>query len=141
MVVVTEVGQVVREVGEVVADANFQVFPEVTRYCSQRTAAALVQIRHIEQSTFHKQLPVLPEPVVTTDYVQTSIVVEELIALSIQADLAEAISVFAADRDVWRNVVDHVDCCYVAFLNELSSNVLQSYLVTGRHVVEVGVLH
>src|SRR6266487_3736924 len=49
-VVVLQVGQVVGEVGEVVANTDLQVLADVTIDCSQRATATLTDIREVEHS-------------------------------------------------------------------------------------------
>src|SRR5881396_3752202 len=50
LVVVAQVGQIVRKVGEVVADAGLHVLAEITIDRAQRAAPALTDIREIERS-------------------------------------------------------------------------------------------
>src|SRR5436309_6429928 len=61
-VVVPQVGQVVGEVGEVVADADLQVLADVTIDRGQRATATLTDIREVERSHFGQALPALAEP-------------------------------------------------------------------------------
>src|SRR6266704_3193336 len=62
LVVVAQVGQVVREVGEVVADAGLQVLAEVTIDSTQQAAPRLTDIREIEHSLFGHAFPILVKP-------------------------------------------------------------------------------
>ncbi len=98
MVVEAQIGQVVREVGKVVPDANLQVVTEIARYCCQRATTTFVDVRHVEHSHLDQQFPVLTECVITPDHVQACTVVEELRILTVETDLTQAIGVLAANR-------------------------------------------
>src|SRR5882724_14569 len=67
-VVVAQVGQVIGEVGEVVAGSDLQVLAEVTIDRAQPAAPALTDIREIEHSPLDHALPVLVEPPVHTQH-------------------------------------------------------------------------
>src|SRR5436309_15446082 len=60
-VVVPQVGQVVGEVGEVVADADLQVLADVMIDRDQRAAAALTDIREVQRSHLGHALPASEE--------------------------------------------------------------------------------
>src|SRR5678815_4895459 len=96
-VVVPQVGQVVREVGKVVAGANLQVLADVTIYCSQHASAALTHISKAKHSRFSDAFPALTEPPVGTQHRELCSAVEELPLLSINAYLSHAVGVLAAD--------------------------------------------
>ena len=68
--VVAQVGKVVREVGEVVTQAQLEVVAEVPRHHRQRASAGFIQVRHIEHARLDKNFPVLPETVVTAQHIQ-----------------------------------------------------------------------
>jgi hypothetical protein len=56
-VVVLQVGQVVGEVGEVVADASLQVLADVMIDCGQRATAPLTDIREVKRSNLGQAVP------------------------------------------------------------------------------------
>src|SRR5215813_4558532 len=64
VVVVAQVRQVFREVGEVVSDAHLEVLPEVAVDREQAADAALVLVRQVEDAALDRALPVLEEAVV-----------------------------------------------------------------------------
>src|SRR3989442_10184435 len=87
-VVVPQVGQVVGEVGEVVADADLQVLAEVTIDRAQRTTPALTDIPEVERSYFGHALPALDEPPVRAHRRELRRVVEEVLQIAIEARLS-----------------------------------------------------
>src|SRR5262249_34961245 len=58
-VVVLQVGQVIGEIGEVVADADLQVLADMTIDRSQRAPAALTDIREVAHAHLSHAVPVL----------------------------------------------------------------------------------
>ena len=113
---------------------------EVAGHRCQRAGLALVEVRHIEQSRFDEDLPVLAEPVVGAQHIQARIVLEELGVYPIQADLSESIGVLGAERQPAGEVVRHVDGGNMALLDEFTGNILATHLPRGRHIIEIGVL-
>ena len=138
--VVPQVGQVVGEVGEVVADADLQVVADATIDPGQRAAAALTDIREVEHSHLGHTVPVLAEPPVQAQHCEVRIVGEEVQLCAIKARLSQAVGVLAADRPVGRDVVGKIQRRDVALLNELDRSILHRHLVRGRDVIEVRVL-
>src|SRR4029077_4363069 len=61
-VVVLQVGQLVGEVGEVVAHASLQVFADVMIDRGQDAAAVLIDIREAKLSDLGQGVPLLEEP-------------------------------------------------------------------------------
>src|SRR5216117_781844 len=88
-VVVPQVGQVVGEVGEVVADADLHVLADVTIDRGQRAAAALTDIPEVEHSRLGQALPALEEPPAEAQHRELRDVVEELGLPAIQARLSQ----------------------------------------------------
>ncbi len=76
-VIVTEIGQIVGEVREVVANSKLEVIADVAGNRRQCTALALVQVGYIELPGLDQGFPVLEEPVIGTKDVQARVVVEE----------------------------------------------------------------
>src|SRR6185437_14532444 len=76
-VVVLEVGQVVGEIGEVVADANLQVLADAMIDRCQCAATGLVEIRQAKRSHFGQALPLLEEPPFHAEYCELRWVLEE----------------------------------------------------------------
>src|SRR6266568_8635700 len=87
-VVVLQVGQVVGEVGKVVADASLQVLANMTIDCSQRAAAALTDIREVKRSHLGHAVPLLEEAPVDTEDGELRRVVEEIRVHAIEALLS-----------------------------------------------------
>ena len=77
-VVVLQVGQVVGEVGEVVAGADLHVVADVAIDRGQGSAAPLTDIREIEHSHFSQPIPALEQPPVHANHRELRGVVEEL---------------------------------------------------------------
>ena len=61
-VVVPQIGQFVREVGEVVAHAGLQVLGDVMIDCGQDATTALIDIREAKLSDFGQGVPLPEEP-------------------------------------------------------------------------------
>jgi len=112
----------------------------VARDCSQCATAMLVQIRHIEQSAFYENLPVLAKSKVAANHIQARVVVEKYRGLPVETDLTQAVGVLAADRDLRRYIVANIYRRNMALLDKFCCDILQCYLVARRNVVKVGVL-
>src|SRR5512134_1756025 len=96
-VVVSQVGQVVGEVGEVVAGAYLHVLADVAIDGGQRATAALTGIPEVEHSHLGQAFPALAEPPVHTQHPELRGIVEELRLTAIKARLSHAVGIFAAD--------------------------------------------
>src|SRR5688572_2911506 len=138
--VVAQVGKVVGEVAEVVADADLQVLPDVTIDRGKRTASTLADVRQGKCSRFNHALPALAEPPIPAQHHQLRGVVEEVQLRPIKAYLSHTVGVLAADRPVGSDVEGQVDRCDVTLLNELRGSVQQGHLIRGRDVIEIRVL-
>src|SRR5262245_31634214 len=86
-VVVAQVGQVVGEVGEIVAGADFEMLAEVTIYPDQGASAALIDIREVERSPLDHALPAPEEPPVHPQHHESRGVVEERPVYAVEARL------------------------------------------------------
>src|SRR6476660_6083345 len=139
-VVVLQIGQVVGEVGEVVADASLQVLANMTIDRGQRAAAPLTYIRQVKRSHLRQTIPFLEEPPVHAQHRELPGVVEEIRMHAIQTFLSHAVRVLASNGPIRREVVVQIERGDVALLKELGRGVLQSHLTRGRHVIEVRVL-
>jgi len=87
-VVISEVGQVVGEVGEVVADASLQVLADMMIDCSQRAAAALTEIREVKRSHLGHAVPLLEKAPVDAQDGELRRVVKEIRVHAIEALLS-----------------------------------------------------
>src|SRR5207249_8898327 len=139
-VVVLQIGQVVGEVGEVVADAGLQVLANMTIDRGQCAAAPLIYIRQLKRSYLRQAIPFLEEPPVHAQHRELRGVVEETRVHAIQTFLSHAIRVLASKGPIRREVVVHIQRRDVALLKELGRGVLQSHLTRGRDVIKVRVL-
>src|SRR6266436_845308 len=139
-VVVLQVGQLVGEVGEVVAHASLQVLANMTIDRGQRTAAALIYIRQVKRSNLRQGVPLLEEPPVHAQDRELRGVGEEVRVHAIQTFLSHAVGVLASEGPIRREVVAHIERRDVALLKELGCGVLQSHLTHGRHFIKVRVL-
>ena len=139
-VVVLEVGQVVGEAREVVANANFQVLANVTIDRGQHAVAPLVTFREVKRSHLRQAFPFLEEPPVHAEHLELRSVVEEILLHAIEAGLSHAVGVLATDGPVGREIVRNIERRDVALLKELGCDVLQSHLTRGRQVIKVRVL-
>src|SRR6266436_6173728 len=83
-VVVLQIGQVVGEVGEVVADAGLQVLANMTIDRGQCAAAPLIYIRQVKRSYLRQAIPFLEEPPVHAQHRELRGVVEEIRVHAIQ---------------------------------------------------------
>src|SRR5262249_19187650 len=99
-VVVLQVGQIVGEVGEVVADANFQVLADVMIDRGQAAAAALVDIREAKRSDLGQAVPLLEEAPVHAQPLELRGIGEETRLHTVQARLSQPVGVLAADGPV-----------------------------------------
>src|SRR5215831_14069731 len=108
-VLILQIGQVVREVGEVIADANLQVLANVMIDGSQHAAAPLITFREVKRSHLREALPFLEEPPVHAEHLKLRGVVEEIRLHAIQARLSQAVGVLATDGPVCREVVSDID--------------------------------
>src|SRR5258706_199762 len=133
-VVVLQIGQVVGEVGEVVADAGLQVLANMTIDRGQCAAAPLIYIRQVKRSYLRQAIPFLEEPPVHAQHRELRGVVEETRVHAIQTFLSHAIRVLASKGPIRREVVVHIQRRDVALLKELGRGVLQSHLTRGRQV-------
>src|SRR6266516_707465 len=88
LVVVLQVGQVVGEVGEVVADASLQVLADLTIDCRQRASAALTNICEVKRSHLGHAVPLLEEAPVDAEDGELRRVVEEIRVHAIEALLS-----------------------------------------------------
>src|SRR6266571_1816617 len=140
LVVVLQVGQVVGEVGEVVADASLQVLADVMIDCGQRAAATLTDIREVKRSNLGQAVPLPEKPPVHAQNRELRRVVEETRVYAIQALLSQAVGVLASDGPIHRDVIGQIQCRDVALLKELGRGVLESQLIRGRDVKEICVL-
>src|SRR5215471_13188411 len=95
-VVVLQVGQLVGEVGEVVADASFQVLADVMIDRGQGAAAALIDIRESKRSHLGQAVPLLEEPPVQPQDSELRGIVEETRLHAVQARLTQPVRVLAA---------------------------------------------
>src|SRR5262249_2635068 len=138
--VVVKVGQFVREVGEVVADANLQVLGDVMVDRSQHAAPVLIEIREAKLSHLSQAVPLLKEPIIQAEHGELRGIVEENRVHTVQARLSQPVCVLAAHGPVGREVVGKIERCDVAFLQEVGRCLLQSQLIRGRNVIEVSVL-
>lgn len=86
-VVVPQVGQLVGEVGEVVADAGLEVLGDVMVDRGQDAAAALIDIRECKLSDLGQPVPLFEEPVVHPQDGEICRIVEESRAHAVQARL------------------------------------------------------
>jgi hypothetical protein len=139
-VVVLQVGQLVREVGEVVADASLQVLGDVMIDRGQDAAAALIDIREAKLSHLGQAVPLLEEPPVQPQDGELRGIVEETRRHTVQARLTQPVRVLAAHGPVGCEVVGKIERCDVTLLKELGRGVLQSQLIRGWDVIEVRVL-
>src|SRR6266478_3406574 len=139
-VVVLQIGQVVGEVGEVVADASLQVLANVMINCGQRAATSLTYIREVKRSHLRQALPLLEEPPVQAQHRELRGVVEEIRVHAIQAFLSHAVGVLASEGPIRREVVGQIERRDVALLKELGRGGLQTHLTCGRDVIKVRVL-
>src|SRR5437588_6128516 len=99
-VVVLQVGQIVGEVGEVVAETNLQILADVMIDRGQRAAAALIDIWEAKRSHLGQALPLSEEPPVHAEHRELCGVVEEIWSHAIQAYLSNAVGVLAANGPV-----------------------------------------
>src|SRR6267143_1231176 len=118
-VVVLQIGQIVGEVGEVVADADLQVLANMTIDCGQCAAAPLIYIRQVKRSYLRQAIPFLEEPPVHAQHRELRGVVEETRVHAIQTFLSHAIRVLASKGPIRREVVVHIQRRDVALLKEL----------------------
>src|SRR6266404_4637095 len=139
-VVVLQIGQVVGEVGEVVADAGLQVLANTTIDRGQCAAAPLIYIRQVKRSHLRQAIPFLEEPPVHAQHRELRGVVEKIRVHAIQTFLSHAVRVLASEGPIRREVVVQIERRDVALLKELGRGVLQSHLTRGRHVIKVRVL-
>src|SRR5215471_9318414 len=139
-VVVPQVGQLVGEVGEVVADTRLQVLADVMVDRGQDAAAALIDIREAKLSHLGQAVPLLEEPPVQPQHSELRGIVEETWLHAVQARLTQPVRVLAAHGPVGCEVVGKIGRCDVALLKELGRGVLQPKLIRGWDVIEVGVL-
>src|SRR5215468_8253682 len=139
-VVVLQIGQLVREVGEVVADASLQVLADVTIDRGQDAAAVLIDIREAKLSHLGQAVPLLEEPPIQPQHGELRGIVEETRLHPIQARLTQPVRVLAADGPVGCKVVGKIGRCDVALLKELGRDVLQPKLICGWDIIEVCVL-
>ncbi len=87
-VVIPQVGQVVGEVGKVVASADLQVLADVTIDRDQLAAAALADIREAKHSHLGQALPALAEPPVRAQHTKLRGVVEEVPLLTLHLSVS-----------------------------------------------------
>src|SRR5262249_23957531 len=139
-VVVPQVGQVVGEVGEVVADANLQILAHVMIDGGKDAAAALIDIWEPKRPRLGQALPLLEEPPVHTKHCELRRVFEEVRNHAVQAHLSQPVGVLAAHGPVGCDVIGKIERRDVALLQELGRGLLQSQLIRGRYVIEVRVL-
>ena len=104
-VVVLQVGQVVGEVGEVVADASLQVLANTTIDGGQRASALLIYIRQVKRSHLRQGVPFLEEAPVHAQHRELRGVFEEIWVHAIQAFLSYAVGALATDGSIRREVV------------------------------------
>src|SRR5438046_10057748 len=95
-VVVLQIGQVVGEVGEVVADAGLQVLANMTIDRGQCAAAPLIYIRQVKRSYLRRGIPFLEEPPVQPHLRGLRGDVEEPRGHATEPFLAHAIRVLAS---------------------------------------------
>src|SRR5262249_21360950 len=134
-VAVLQIGQVVGEVGEVVADASLQVLANVMINRSQHAAPAFPYAREVKHSRFDEALPVLEEPPVYAQHRELCGVVEEIWVHAIQAFLSQAVGVLASEGPICSQVIGHIDRCDVALLKELRRGVLESHLIRSWDII------
>src|SRR5215472_14711073 len=134
------IGQIFREIGEVVAEPGLHVLAEMAIESHQRAGTRLVEVGYLERAPLDHSLPLLVEVPVNAHDVELRRVVEELRVYPLEARLSQAVRVFSTDRELPGQVIAHVDRCDVTLLDELRRRVLWGHLPGGRNVVEVGVL-
>src|SRR5204863_10204870 len=117
-VVVLQIGQVVGEVGEVVADAGLQVLANVMINRGQRAAAALTYIREVKRSHLRQALPLLEEPPVHAQHREPRGVVEEIRVHAIHAFLSHAVGILASEGPIRADGVGQIDIRDLARLEE-----------------------
>src|SRR5215471_17649700 len=88
-VVVLQVGQVVGEIGEVVADASLQILADAMIDRRQRAAAALIKVRELKRSHLGQAVPLAEESPVHTQDHELRRILEEIRVHAIQALLAQ----------------------------------------------------
>src|SRR6266852_8608375 len=92
------VGQIFREIREVVPQPGFHVLAEVAVDSDERTGTRLVEVRHLERTALDHSLPLLVEVPVDAHDVELCGVVEELRVYPVEARLPHAVGVFTPDR-------------------------------------------
>src|SRR5260370_19664682 len=122
-VVVLQIGQVVGEVGEVVADAGLQVLANMTIDRGQCAAAPLIYIRQVKRSYLRQAIPFLEQPPVHAQHRELRAVVEETRVHAIQTFLSHAIRVLAPKGPIRREVVGQSDRRDVTRSKELCRSV------------------
>src|SRR6478735_2704667 len=128
-VVVLQVGQLVGEVGEVVAHAGLQVLADVMVDRGQDAAASLIDIREAKLPDLGQAVPLLEVAPVQPQDGEACGVVKEGRVHAVQARLSQTVRVFAAHGPVGCEVVGKIERCDVALLQELGCGVLESQLV------------
>src|SRR5215471_16406945 len=83
--VVLQVGQLVGEIGEVIADTSLQVRGDAMVDRSQSATAALTDIRELKRSHLGQGVPLLEEPVVHAQHFELRGIVEESRLYAVQA--------------------------------------------------------
>src|SRR5215469_16261209 len=94
-VVVLQVGQVVGEIGEVVADASLQILADAMIDRRQCAAAALIKVRELKRSHLGQAVPLAEEPPVHTQDRELRGIFEEIRVHAIQALLSQSVGVLA----------------------------------------------
>src|SRR6185437_2668296 len=138
--VVVQVGKVVGEVGEIVAEASLQVLANAAIERGQDAAAVLIDIREAKLSYLGQAIPLFEEPEVHAEHGELRGIVEENRVHAIQASLSQPVRVLAAHGPVGCEVVVNIERGDVALLKKVCGGLLQSQLIRGGHVIEVGVL-
>src|SRR5258708_10792721 len=113
-VVVLQIGQVVGEVGEVVADASLQILANAMIDRGQHAEAALTCSRELKRSHLGQALPDLEEPPVHAQHRELRGIVEEIRVHAIQTFLPQAVGILASEGPIRRELEGQADRLDVA---------------------------
>src|SRR5476649_470092 len=103
--VVLQVGQIVREVGEVVADAGPQVLANTTIDRCQDAAVVLIEIRQAKLANFSQGVPLFEEAPVNAQHGELRSIVKEDRLRAVQARLSQSVRILSAHRPVSSEIV------------------------------------
>src|SRR5512143_3775631 len=123
LVPVTEVGQIIREFAEVVADSQLDVVAHLPIDTQQNPAQPVLGIGQIKHAPLDQGVPLVHEMPIDTGNVQVGTAGEELRIDPVLTQLAVPESVFAPDAQPLGEVVHRIEREDVALLNEIRGRI------------------